>query len=268
MMQFRNFENGIVNECIANSKSLTEVCKKLGISTGGTSTTGLRRYIEDNNIDISHFTIKKPLMTQEGYEQNPKYCKTCGKLLPWEKRRNDFCNSSCAASFNNKAPRKRQLSFLDQISDEDFINIISNSNSWSEIFTRLGYSKGGSKVRKNIEERIATLNIQLTIKESKKDWSQVTKGELFNYSKNWQSARTTIRRGAQKAYEEANKPYKCAVCGYDKHVEIAHIKAVSDFSDDATITEINDSNNLIGLCPNHHWEYDNGLLDLNDYVIS
>ena len=29
-----------------------------------------------------------------------------------------------------------------------------------------------------------------------------------------------------------------------------------------TIEEINNINNLIGLCPNHHWEYDNGLLEL------
>ena len=39
-----------------------------------------------------------------------------------------------------------------------------------------------------------------------------------------------------------------------------------DFDDNNTIAEINDISNLIGLCPNHHWEYDNGLLDLNFYI--
>lgn len=43
---------------------------------------------------------------------------------------------------------------------------------------------------------------------------------------------------------------------------MAHIKAVSEFSDDTLISEINDINNLVGLCPNHHWEYDHGLLNL------
>jgi predicted restriction endonuclease len=49
-------------------------------------------------------------------------------------------------------------------------------------------------------------------------------------------------------------------------VEVAHIKAVSNFSEDSLISEINDISNLIGLCPNHHWEYDNGLLDISKYI--
>ncbi|WP_443081868.1 HNH endonuclease [Terrisporobacter sp.] len=52
------------------------------------------------------------------------------------------------------------------------------------------------------------------------------------------------------------------MCGYTNHIEIAHIKAVSDFDDNILISEINNPDNLIGLCPNHHWEYDNGLLKI------
>lgn len=59
-----------------------------------------------------------------------------------------------------------------------------------------------------------------------------------------------------------NKFDKCAVCEYTNHVEVAHIKAVSSFPDTATIREVNDPSNLVGLCPNHHWEFDNGLLTL------
>lgn len=54
----------------------------------------------------------------------------------------------------------------------------------------------------------------------------------------------------------------CAVCGYDNHVEVAHIKGIATFSDTATVSEVNASTNLIGLCPNHHWEYDRGRLIL------
>lgn len=64
-------------------------------------------------------------------------------------------------------------------------------------------------------------------------------------------------------YKSSGKPYCCAICGYSTHIEIAHIKAVSDFEDSATIAEINSIDNLIALCPNHHWEYDNGILKLN-----
>ncbi|MGB3945746.1 MAG: HNH endonuclease [Candidatus Saccharimonadales bacterium] len=52
----------------------------------------------------------------------------------------------------------------------------------------------------------------------------------------------------------------CDVCGYDKHVEVAHIVDVASFPDSATIREINSRENVRGLCPNHHWELDNGVL--------
>ena len=92
----------------------------------------------------------------------------------------------------------------------------------------------------------------------------MTKGELFSSRKNWQSARTAIRKLADSAYRNSNKPMKCVICGYDKHVEIAHIKSVSEFSGNSLISEINDVNNLIALCPNHHWEFDSGNLSDED----
>ncbi|QGH78991.1 HNH endonuclease [Streptomyces phage TomSawyer] len=55
----------------------------------------------------------------------------------------------------------------------------------------------------------------------------------------------------------------CAVCGYTNHVEVAHIKAIASFPDSATAAEVNATTNLIGLCPNHHWEYDNGVLSIS-----
>lgn len=84
-----------------------------------------------------------------------------------------------------------------------------------------------------------------------------TKKEIFESHCNWQSARTTIRRHAVKTYELSDKKKACNICGYDKHYEIAHIQAVSDFSDDAKIEDINSIDNLIALCPNCHWEFDN-----------
>lgn len=56
----------------------------------------------------------------------------------------------------------------------------------------------------------------------------------------------------------------CGICGYSLFVETCHIKPISSFSDSTLLSEINDPNNLIGLCPNHHWEYDNGYLKLNE----
>ena len=47
---------------------------------------------------------------KEQYEANPKFCSYCNLKLPQEKKNNKFCNSSCAASFNNKLTPKRQAS--------------------------------------------------------------------------------------------------------------------------------------------------------------
>ena len=93
----------------------------------------------------------------------------------------------------------------------------------------------------------------------------MTKKEIFDSHKNWQSSRNMIRKNASKRFQLLNQ-CKCVVCGYDKHIEIAHIKAVSEFSESSKLSEINDPNNLIALCPNHHWEYDHGLLNLSPYI--
>jgi hypothetical protein len=36
------------------------------------------------------------------YNKNPKYCKNCGEIISFEKKRNFFCSHSCSAEFNNK----------------------------------------------------------------------------------------------------------------------------------------------------------------------
>jgi predicted restriction endonuclease len=73
---------------------------------------------------------------------------------------------------------------------------------------------------------------------------------------------TYVRKDSRRIYKESGKEYKCSICGYDTHVEIAHIKAVADFNNEALLEEINSIDNLIALCPNHHWEYDNQKLKL------
>lgn len=43
-------------------------------------------------------------MNESEYLSNPKTCKQCGKELGYEKRMNEFCNSSCFAKHSN--PRR------------------------------------------------------------------------------------------------------------------------------------------------------------------
>lgn len=65
---------------------------------------------------------------------------------------------------------------------------------------------------------------------------------------------TLIRCAAKHVVKGREK--KCIRCGYDKHVEVCHIKPISSFDPSTSITIVNHPDNLILLCPNCHWEYD------------
>jgi len=55
-------------------------------------------------------------------------------------------------------------------------------------------------------------------------------------------------------------------CGYRDHVEACHVQDISSFPPGATLDQINDPSNLRLLCRNHHWEFDHGLLILDDTI--
>lgn len=72
-----------------------------------------------------------------------------------------------------------------------------------------------------------------------------------------------IRDMARNWFKDLTKK-PCENCGYDKHVELCHIKAISEFPLDSTISEINSKDNIIQLCRNCHWELDNGHLKIEN----
>ena len=151
---------------------------------------------------------------------------------------------------------------VNSFTDEEFSKIIFNNVGWKNIDLALGYSGiTASNVHANIKDRCLKLGIEPII-EKPSSILLKTKGELENDRKNYQSYRSAIRKSAEIIFKNSNKPRKCSICGYDTHIEIAHIKAVSNFDSSATIAEINLIDNLIALCPNHHWEYDNGILKI------
>lgn len=215
------------------------------------------------------------------YNKNPKLCLYCGKpiLAPYNKKLREtkikkFCNQSCAAKHNNKGTVHnlkgftKTSSILNNISDEEFINIFNSSDNITDFSKKLGYKyKINKNNNKSLKNRLQKLNLDINdLKKEKCEISSLTKKELFESRSNWQNARSTIQKDARKTYKESDKPKECIVCKYNKHFEVAHIKAVSDFDDNSLISEINDINNLIALCPNHHWEYDNTDFDINDYL--
>lgn len=60
-------------------------------------------------------------------------------------------------------------------------------------------------------------------------------------------------------FKMKNKPQVCSECGYSKHVECCHLRAISDFPPETLLNIVNSYDNLVLLCPNCHWELDHGL---------
>jgi hypothetical protein len=55
---------------------------------------------------IKKFWNNKKNENASNYNGNPKLCKNCESVISYEKRRNNFCSHSCAASYNNIGNRK------------------------------------------------------------------------------------------------------------------------------------------------------------------
>lgn len=216
------------------------------------------------------------------YNQNPNLCLFCNNpiLAPYgkplkETKIKKFCSHSCSAKYNNEGRSRNPYgigfnneSFIDKFSDEEIIEFYNSSKNLSDFGKKIGYKNKITTKNKVINKRLNSLGLSLDKLRERKEISTTneTKGDLFKRYTQWQTARSTIQKDARKIYITSNKPKRCICCGYDKHFEVAHIKAVSDFDDDVLISEINNIDNLIALCPNHHWEYDNANLDITGYL--
>lgn len=216
------------------------------------------------------------------YNQSPNLCLYCKKqiLAPYNKKLystkiKKFCSLSCSSKYNNINSKKfrnvdgvnGKVPLINTKTDDEIITAFNNSNSWIEFSRKLGY-KYRIKKTSLICNKLKSLglNIDDISKTSTIKISELTKKELFDRYDNWQVSRSYIQKYARIIYKNSNKPKKCICCNYDKHYEVAHIKAVSDFDDNALISEINNENNLIALCPNHHWEYDNTDFNITPYL--
>jgi hypothetical protein len=164
-------------------------------------------------------------------------CKNCNKeITKYEKDTREsksgfvFCSRSCSATHNNPITKLKYL-------DKNCINC------------NILYRPTNNK----------TLTCSLLC-------------NMENYSKSIKAS-TIIKRTGANAYDSIRKnarsyskyilPLKCMKCDYDKHYEVCHIKPIRDFdATTCTVYDINNKQNLIHLCPNCHWEFDNGLTSL------
>lgn len=193
------------------------------------------------------------------YNENPNHCLFCkkpiihkeGDILRYTQLKK-FCNKKCAGFYNNS---NRPLSSYAKV---PVISVDRKCYKCQQTF---------SIVRDNNGKFPRVRVCELCRKRDLISVDKRTINELFKVRKNYQSARSEIRRHAYITYIESNKPKICKLCGYSKHIDVAHIKAVADFDKNTLISVVNNINNLVGLCLNHHWEYDHDLLSQGDLDI-
>lgn len=99
------------------------------------------------------------------------------------------------------------------------------------------------------------------------DWDVTTLNDLKT-SYNLHQYHAKLRGMARSEFMRHNSKPKCAVCAYELHIDVCHIIAIKDFPLTATISQVNHKNNLVALCRNHHWEFDNGYINLPEITSS
>ena len=147
-----------------------------------------------------------------------------------------FCSRSCAAKRNNVLHPKRAM----------------------RPCTECGMERTDYKTAKCLDCHRKSLK-----RESLNRYQAWTLGEMRgDGSVNFNCRYPYIRTMSRRAYKESGRPMECLVCNYSLHVDIAHVRDVKSYPDTATVAEVNDLSNLIALCKNHHWEFDNGYLQI------
>lgn len=196
--------------------------------------------------------IQQRQAAKNRYEAAPNFCKCCGAKIELrdnqnvgETRTKKFCNRSCAGRFNRNRGGTGK--------------VVERTCAYCETpFTARRLPNSSLSTAKHCD---TCLENELAGIRGHPKLTDRTKQEIFESAQNWQSARSQIRGHAARVFAASN-PSPACFCGYAAYVEACHRIPVSDFPPTATIGEINHPNNLVGLCPNHHWELDHGLLKL------
>ena len=156
----------------------------------------------------------------------------CNTLLTNLARK--FCNCKCAALFNS--PKRAPTRICHECKAEFKRTLTNKTRFCSRCVVECLDS----------DRRARNLTLRY--------YADKCKRENVSTHQKWSPVRYYARRWND------HLPRKCIICAYDKHVEFAHIKGIASFDLDTRLSVVNAESNIAILCPNHHWELDNGLL--------
>ena len=145
-------------------------------------------------------------------------CEHCSKPTPNPK----FCSRSCAAQVTNKIAKRKKTKFY----------------YCEECRKECAYRR---KFCSDCAKKM--LSPDYTLREA-------------IYDQHHKSSAFALVRGRARNSPKAQRIKSCEKCGYNKHVEVCHIKPIADFPLNTKLSVINDESNLMILCPNCHWEHD------------
>ena len=219
------------------------------------------------------------------YYSNPNLCKKCGRLIevrdgeiPNHAKKRKFCDDKCNTEYflqvgiMKRGPEEPQQPQATKSSSGKryYLTAIKESFGICEmcqgpIPLAPHWKPGFYRTRKYCDACLPAARSIISKRRNGKNTLpkpivEFTKGELLDL-KGYIRYKNLIIKHALKVYNESGRPKKCHICGYD-HIQICHIRDVSDFPDDALISEINALLNLIPLCPNHHREFDRKMFSI------
>jgi predicted HNH restriction endonuclease len=181
------------------------------------------------------------------YMESQNYCKSCNQLIPFPKKGNIFCSSSCSAKYNNQNRARINRNVLINNSDDNATNHVYRSNI---IDKNMRYSI----IENILKKSNSTKELYQLLKDNKisnRSYREYFKTNNINLRELFQKPIHELSTARARDRIIKMRGRKCQQCGWEQvnkyynkiPVEVHHI----DGND-----KNNNEDNLIILCPNCH----------------